>query len=138
MALFIPVDKVDVAKLRPIEVIYVALDGDTVVLQTDTGDVGAGTDSLSALDNMKEISPAIIYLDTAQYLLIGPEGEEAALQLRGILKDNIRLCKTERPVDLQAAAQYLPVHGKLPKFAQWETGESLPILHLQNDRIKLS
>lgn len=135
---FAPVEKVDVAKLRPIEIIYVSREDQTVLLQTDTDDLGMGDDALSALENMKQTSPAVIYLDTAQYLLIGPGGEEAALQLKGVLKDNVQLCKTEEQVNLQQAARYLPVHGKLPKFSQWEEGQSLPVLHEQNDRIKLS
>lgn len=109
-----------------------------VVLQTDTDDVGVGSDALAALENMKQTSPAVIYLDTAQYLLIGTEGESAAQQLRGVLKDNIRLCKTQDQIDLQSVAKYLPVHGQLPKFSQWESGKKLPVLHLENDRIKIS
>lgn len=137
-ALLIPVDKVDVAKLRPIEVIYISKDGDTVLLQTDTDDVGLGADAAAALENMEQTSPAVIYLDTARYLLIGPGGEEPAQQLRGILKNGIRLCAVAEPVALTDVAQYLPVHGDLPKFTQWEAGEQLPILRLENDRIKIS
>ena len=137
-ALLAPVEKLDVAKLRPIEVIYVMQEKETVVLQTDTDDVGVGSDALDALENMKQISPAVIYLDTAQYLLIGPNGEAAAQQLRGILKDNIQLCKTQDQIDLQSVAKYLPVHGILPKFNQWENGGKLPVLRMENDRIKIS
>ena len=136
-ALLAPVKKLDVAKLRPIEVIYIAQDEQKVLLQTDTDDVGVGHDALSALENMKMTSPAVIYLDTAQYLLIGPGGEEAAQQLRGVLKDGIKLCKTQEKVDLKSVAKFLPVHGKLPKLSQWEINEMLPVLRLENDRLKI-
>lgn len=136
--LLAPVEKLDVAKLRPIEVIYIAQEKETVILQTDTDDVGMGNDALSALENMKKTSPAVIYLDTAQYLLIGPDGEEAAQQLQQVLKDNIRLCKTQEQVDLKSVAKYLPVHGELPKFSQWKSGEKMPELRLENDRLKIS
>lgn len=137
-AFFAPVEKLDVAKLRPIEVIYVSQEGQAVLLQTDTDDVGVGKDAHAALENMKKTSPAVIYLDTAQFLVIGPGGEEATLQLQDVLKDNIRLCKTQEQVDLQQVARFLPVHGQLPKFAQWEEGQILPVLHAENDRLKLS
>lgn len=126
------------SQLRPIEVIYICKEGDTVLLQTDTDDLGLGEDARSALSNMKDTSPAVIYLDTAEYLVVGPGGEEAAMQLRGILKDSVQLCATDEKISLQDLAQYLPVHGKLPEFAQWEAGQELPILHLENERIKIS
>lgn len=123
--------------MRPVEVVYVAQDGGEVLLQTDSDDIGMGTDALTALEDMKQTSPAVIYLDTAQYLLIGPGGEKAAQQLRGVLKDTIRLCKTQEQVDLRSVAKYLPVHGKLPKLSQWKEGEKLPALYLENDRLKI-
>lgn len=134
----VPVEKQDVARLRPIEVIYICNRDGTILLQTDTDDLGVGTDTLSALENMKQTSPAVIYLDTARYLLLGPGGEEPARQLQGILKNNIQLCKTEEPISLTDLAVYLPAHGKLPRFSQWLEGEKLPVLTLENDRIKIS
>ena len=137
-ALLAPVEKQDVAKLRPVEVIYISRQNDTVLIQTDTDDLGVGTDIISALQNMEQTSPAVIYLDTAQYLVLGPDGEEPVQQLRGILKDGVRMCKTEESIPLQDVAAYLPVHGNLPRFSQWQAGESLPVLRLENDKIKIS
>lgn len=137
-AFAVPVEKADVAQLRPIEVIYICKDADAVVLKTDTDDIGIGHDALSALEDMKLTSPAVIYLDTAEYLLIGDGAQEAAKQLKGVLKNSVQLCETDDNIELKDVAEYLPVHGNLPDFKDWEAGEKLPVLELQNDRIKIS
>jgi len=137
-ALAMPAERADVAQLRPIEVIYIYKDADMVILKTDTDDVGIGTNVETALEDMKLTSPAVIYLDTAQYLLIGEGAQEEAKQLKGILKNTVQLCIATTDIDMKEAAQYLPVHGDLPEFRDWEAGEELPVLTLQNDRIKIS
>jgi hypothetical protein len=137
-ALMAPVQKEDVGKLRPIEVIYIGKDADAVVLKTDTNDVGIGEDVAAALEDMKRTSPAIIYLDTAQYLLIGPGAQGNAMDMQNILKGDVQLCLAEQQPDLELAADYLPSHGKMPRFSDWIKGEDLPILSTENDRIKIS
>ena len=137
-AMAAPLEKADVAKLRPIEVIYICKDADAVILKTDTDDVGIGTDVASALEDMKQTSPAVIYLDTAEYLVIGTGAQEDAKALEGVLKGSVEVCLAEQEPDLQMVADYLPAHGKMPRFSDWDAGEELPILTIQNDRIKIS
>ena len=137
-AFAMPVERADVAQLRPIEVIYIYKDADAVVLKTDTEDVGIGTDVETALQDMKLTSPARIYLDTAEYLLIGEGAQEDAMQLKGILKNSVQLCVAGAELELKEVAKYLPVHSDLPDFQDWEAGEKLPVLELKNDRIKIS
>ena len=137
-ALLSPVQKTDVAQLRPIEVVYVCKDADAVILKTDTEDVGIGVDVISALEDMKRTSPAVIYLDTARYLVIGTGAQEDAKELQGILKGSVELCMAEGEPDLELVADYLPAHGKMPRFSEWNEGENLPVLRIENDRIKIS
>ena len=136
--LLVPVNKVDVAQLRPIEVISIYKEGSTVVLETDTEDIGRGADVLAALQDMKQTSPAVIYLDTAEYLLIAENAVKEAEQLRGVLKEAVQLCMAQERINLQEAAKYLPVHGEFPKLRQWKAGDQLPVIGLENDRIKIS
>ena len=131
----IPVESTDVAKLQPVEVIAIYQTADTVYLSTDTGDYGVGVDALSALTNMKQTSQGVIYLDTAEYLLIGEGAHSATEQLRQELKPSVMLCKVAGKVDLVQAAKYLDVHGKLPCLRSWNGQDSLPILTIQNGRM---
>lgn len=136
--LLIPVERVDVAKLQPIEVIMIQRDRETVILQTDTGDMGTGADTIGALENMKATSPAVIYLDTAEFLLIGEGAEQDAQQLRQVLKKTVRVCRAEKTVDVKGVARYLTVHGKLPQLKQWEPRQSLPQITIEHERLKMS
>lgn len=133
----IPVERTDVAKLSPIEVIAVYQVQDTVELETDTGDVGKGTDAISALANMRQTSPAVIYLDTAQYLLIGQGAEAAAEELRKELKGSVKLCGIKGRIQLEDVSAYLEIHGSLPAIKQWNRDDSIPVLMEKRGRLSL-
>ena len=134
-AISAPVEKADVAKLRPIEVIYIYKDADAVILKTDTEDVGIGADVENALQDMKLTSPAVIYLDTAEYLLLEKDTQEDAEALRSELKPSVRLCMCNKPIDLAEAAKYLGVHGNLPKMKEWKVDTELPLLSTFGDSL---
>lgn len=133
----VPVERTDVAKLRPIEVIAVYQTVDGVILQTDTDDFGTGSNVLAALADMHQTSPSVIYLDTAEYLLIGQGAEGAAKELHNELKKSIKICSMKGKIHLQDAADYLDIHGQLPTMRQWNTGELLPILAQSGGRLLL-
>jgi len=137
VAMLIPVERADVAQLRPIEVIALYCSGDTVVLETDTGDLGMGQTAAQALAHMRSTTPALIYLDTARYLLVSDGAREQVQQLRQYLKPSVQLCQLENRVDLQQAARYLPVHGSYPALKRWQTQNSLPILTETGGRLTL-
>ena len=134
----VPAERADIAKLRPVAVIALYKENDVIILATDTDDYGTGADVMQALAQMRSTSPAIIYLDTADYLLIEEEAVGEVDALRAELKATVRLCKIAGTVDLKSAAEYLPVHGALPTLCRWKIGESLPILQTENDRLKIS
>ncbi len=133
-----PIERVDIGKLRPVEVIAVYKSGNTVVLATDTEDLGIGRNAEEALEDMRSTSPAVIYLDTAEYLLIAEDAEEEAETLRDELKKSVRLCGVSGKVDLKNAAKFLPVHGKLPSLRNWKAEDTLPVIRSEDGRIKMS
>lgn len=133
-----PVKGADIGKLRPVEVVMVCKQEDTLVLSTDTGDVGQGTDALTALENLKATTPGTIYLDTAEYLLLAEGAEDAAQQLKSSLKKSVRVCMADSTVDLKAAAKFLSVHGDLPQLKIWKTGDKLPRLRAVGKRLLLT
>ena len=126
--LMIPVEASDIGKLRPIEVVSVYRDGAQTVMETDTGDQGRGATAQQALENLKETSTGIIYLDTARYLLLTRETVKAAEELREELKGTVRLCLTAARADLTVIGDYLEIHGELPRLKTWEMGQELPTL----------
>ena len=123
-----PVERSDIGKLRPVQVVSVYKERNWVVMETDTEDKGYGGTVRQALQNLKDTSSGIIYLDTADYLLVGRDMEAAAEELRQELKDNVRLCIAAKPLDLASVSRYLSVQGDLPKLKAWSEGEELPVL----------
>ena len=52
----------------------------------------------------------MIYLDTAEYILVGDGAEDAAAELKGSLKRNVKTGRY-RGGDVGEEAKYLDVHG---------------------------
>ena len=125
---FAPVDRVDVGHLRPIEVVALYEENGQMVLRTDTGDQGRGENVDAALADMKATAPAVIYLDTAKYVLIDQKIEQRGISLRRYLKPDVRVCLTQGEIDLSDAGKYLEVQGNLVSLKNWKPGEITPIL----------
>ena len=128
LAVLVPVKHADVGKLRPIETVAVYQENDQIILQTDTEDVGIGATAMQALQNMKDTACGIIYLDTAQYLLIEAGAEDAAEELRQVLKGKVGICLASRDMKPLDATKYLSIHGNLPQLYSWQPGQNLPVL----------
>ena len=130
-----PVKPMDIEKLRPVQIVSVYKQSDWTVIETDTGDKGIGGTAWQALQNMKDTSEGIIYLDTAEYLLVTKQTEEAIRELIAELKPSVRMCMTTGVEDLKQAVLYLKAHGGLPKLKAWVKGAELPVLSTFGDSL---
>ena len=136
-ALIVPVKSNDVGKLRPVQAVMVSREAGSVIIRTDTDDTGTGTDVLSALENLKATTPAVIYLDTAQFLLLTQDVLEEVQSLRAVMKKDVQVCLANGDVLREETAQFLRVHGQLPQLKTWEKGMDLPILTVMEKRLIL-
>lgn len=128
----------DVGRLQPVQVVVLSNRDDGVQLQTDTADLGTGENVQQAVMNMKEQSSAMVFLDTAEYLLIEPGAEVWLSQLREHLRPSCNLCYVTAAVDPEQAGKYLQQHE--PKFTMthYAAGERrLPYLISEEGRMKL-
>lgn len=137
-ALLVPVKGNDVGRLRPVQVVLVKMDGQNVVIETDTQDKGMGETAESALQNLKDTTAGIIYLDTAKFLLVEHEALEQVEQLRDDLKPSVEICLAEGAVLGEDTAAFLRVHGQLPQLRSWEKDADLPLLTTFEKRLILS
>ena len=128
-----PVKPMDIEKLRPVQIVSVYKESNWTVIETDTEDKGIGGTARQALQNMKDTSEGVIYLDTAEYLLVTKETEEATRELIAELKPSVRMCMTTGVEDLKQAVLYLKAHGGLPKLKAWVKGAELPVLSTFGD-----
>lgn len=122
LSLAAPVKRLDVARLQPVETVAVYLSGDAVVLETDTGNRGQGSTAEEALQNLKGEACSVIYLDTAEYLLVSENAQQAAQQLRPYLKDSMKVGPYNGG-DIKEETAYWEVHGNLPKLERWQPME---------------
>ena len=114
LSLCAPVKRLDIAKLLPIEAVAVCSTEAQVLLITDTGHTGRGETVQQALTDLKNRTPAVVYLDTAEYLLVGNGAEEEARQLLSYMKNTVKV-GLYRGGDVQEEARYLDVHGEAAK-----------------------
>ena len=135
--LLIPVERTDVGKLQPVQSVAVFGEDGTVIIETDTGDRGSGADAQAALDDLKRTTPAVIYLDTAEYLLVAEGMEGAVEHLRAHLKETVELYQYLGAPKLEDVTKYLEIHGDAPTLKQWENGQQLPVLDCREERIKI-
>ena len=126
--LAVPTESFDIGKLLPVQVVAIYKENDKVILQTDTQDMGIGGNAIEALQDLKDTAAGIIYLDTAQYLLLGEDTAQAVEDLRGELKASVRVCAVEETVDLTETAAFLDAHGQIPRLKEWKSGMELPVL----------
>ena len=117
---FVPLNRVNIADLLPVEAVAVYMDGEQVVLETDTQHKGAGETAEEALAALKENTPAVVYLDTAAYLLVSADALDQVESLRPYLRSSVKVCVCQGAGRVQAAVQYLEVHGDLPTLKTWK------------------
>ncbi len=138
VVLAVPVERTDVGRLRPVETVMVYKRGEDLVIRTDTDDMGIGPDAATAFVNLKSTTPAVIYLDTADFLLVSDEAIDQVEQLRQVLKPTVEMYRFEDDIDPKAASEFLSVHGNGIKLKQWEHGAQLSTVELYNQRLILS
>lgn len=136
-ALLIPRNDVELAKIKPVEVVSIRFRDDVLMVETDTEDVGVGLTVEDAIKDMEETAAGRIYLDTAKYLLVEENATSEIPEMCGLLKGSVLVCERKGDLDLRAAGEYLGVHTPKMKLKSWEKGKRLQILESENDRMKL-
>ena len=133
----VPVKRADVGKLRPIQTVQVSRKGDLVTLRTDTKDMGSGSTVRQALENLKATTPGVVYLDTAEFLILSKNTLDCVEELREVLHGNVKLCIAEETIQPAEVTQYLSSHEILPKLKNWQQEMPLPVLIQLGERLLL-
>ncbi len=119
LTLIAPVKRLDVARLQPVEAVAVYVENGQVVLETDGENKGVGKTALEALEDMKAKALSVIYLDTAQYLLVEEGAEDYAQELRPVLNDSVKVGQYLES-EVKEQAKFYEIHGNLPKLKSWK------------------
>ena len=97
----------ELARLEPVELLYIYEDGGMIVLAADTGDSGKGKTLEEAEKDLKDKASGQIFLDTAEELVVTAETEKLLPQLRQILRPAMKVCLADGEIDPEQAAAYL-------------------------------
>ena len=134
--LAIPVEKLDVGDLEPVQAVWVYREKDQIVLETDTEDRGMGQTVDEALGDLEAHCLGIIYLDTAQYLLVSENTTDRIEALRRHLKGSVELCLWDGQGSVEDAAKYMSAHENGYSLKAWNEGVKLPVLTLKKTNEK--
>ena len=133
----LPTEATDVGELIPVEVIAVSEERGIIYVETDTGDKGQGNTLEEAFGDMELTSPGIIYLDTAEYLLIEEGMEKHLNRLRPYLKESVRVCKAARGIPLEGIAKYLSIHKPDSRLNEVMDISEIPVVVEENGRYEI-
>lgn len=124
--LFVPLNRIEIADLEPIQAVWMHTENGNIVLEADTEDKGAGNTVETALEDMRNKSTGVVYLDTAQYLFVSESalGEIPAIQ--PYFKGSIRLCKWNGEGGLKEVAKYADSRNLGQKIKKWNEAGNLP------------
>ena len=136
-ALILPVEGTDVGKLLPVELVQLDKMGDTVVISTDAGTTGTGETVKAAIRDMEKTAAGIVFLDTADYLLVTESAMEEVESIKEHLKPSVRVCIQHVEMNLKDAAAYLSVHRPEHQLRSCQDPQSLQILTEENGKVIL-
>ena len=116
LSLLVPITRLDISKLEPVEAVAITVVDDRIHLETDTGSKGVGATVKAAVTDLKENAPMVIYLDTARYLLVGEGAGTYVTALKEHLKRAV-ITAEYRGGEVRKEAIYLASHqsSKKPK-----------------------
>ena len=110
----------DVAKLEPIQTVYVCRSGTDISIETDTGAKGTGATLTEAAADMKANASGEVFLDTAEFLLLHP-AVPITEEFHTLLRPTCKVTFTTATPDLQAASAYLTIHEPPVTMAKLRT-----------------
>ena len=137
VVLLLPMQGTDVGKLLPVELVCVYTEADTVKIVTELGEMGTGATVAEAIDNLKATTAGVVFLDTADYVLIDEASKGKLESIKQHLKPSARICILSADADLKAAAQFLSVHKPQLRLKDSTEDSKMEILTSENGRFML-
>ena len=100
----------DIAKLSPVEAVWLEHTDGYIRIATDSQEFGLGRTLAEALENMKQTASGTVFLDTANYVIVRRGSEALLEQASDVLRPSCSVCVAEVMPDLAEATEYLSAH----------------------------
>ena len=127
----------DIGTLRPVQLVSMYREDEWIVIETDTEDQGRGGNVQEAIQNLKETTPGTIYLDTADFLMVRTDTENAISEIAQYLKKNVRVCRSIGGITPIDAAKYLSAHPPRTNMREWRKSVELEVLQYDGMKLRL-
>ncbi len=127
----------DVASLRPVEILSIYKEADQLWVETDTGDLGVGTDLNGALEDLKQTASGEIFLDTADYVLVTAETMAWLPEVKRRLRPAAEIVEVKEQLELAVAAEFLSVHKPGLSLKDYHKESKIPQLIIKEGRYYL-
>ncbi len=127
-ATVIPIDRIDIGDLEPIQAVWMYEEDGMICLKTDTEDLGSGETVQQALEEMKKNSEGIVYLDTAEYLLVSENMQNQISKIKPYLNRNVKIAQWIGESSIADAARYMKAHKIGVKLNKWNSNIKLPFV----------
>ena len=111
---FVPLDRVNISDLLPIEAVSIDVVNDNIIVETDLGNVGVGRTVSDAVKNLKDNTPAIVYLDTVKYLVVSTDANMYAEEFKQWIRSGVDVYVGDITGSVEDVLAYLKAHRKLP------------------------
>ena len=119
----LPFRGTDVAKLHPVEVLVVYEAGEMVNIETDTGLLGIGESVGKTIENLKLVAAGEIFLDTANYVLIGENSILLLNELYDFLRPACQVYIFSGRGEWTNVAEYLETHPSIITLLSYRQGK---------------
>lgn len=134
LLLLLPQRGTDVGELLPVEVLLVEKEAEQYAITTDTGNSARGDSLKAAMDTLRNTAPGVIFLDTADYVLLTEETLSCMDALQGFVRPGTKVYIVEGEADPERLGAFLRAHGPdTPLHRIIKEAKMVPKLRLEGD-----
>lgn len=124
--------------LEPAQVVRITVEDEETSIETDTGAKGIGKDLTAAVENLHSSSPTVVFLETAEYLIVNERAVEELPEVYELLRPSCQMCVSDGELDLKEAGSFLKTHSSGVTLLQYRAEPvQLPKLYCQEGRGQL-
>lgn len=134
LLLLLPQRGTDVGELLPVEVLLIEKEAGQYAVTTDTGNTARGDSLEAAMDTLRNTAPGVIFLDTADYVLLTGETLDCMDALPDLVRPGTKVYAVEGAADPEKLGAFLRAHGPdTPLYRILNEAKMVPKLDLEGD-----
>ncbi len=134
LLLLLPQRGTDVGELLPAEILLIEKDAGRYVITTDTGHSARGDSLETAMDALRDTAPGVIFLDTADYVLLTGETLDCLDVLPNFVRPGTKVYAAEGAADPEELGAFLRAQGPdAPLYRALNEAKMVPKLNLEGD-----